>query len=118
MNDTLTWKALSDPTRRAILDLLRQRPRITGEICGHFPKISRIATIRHLKVLESANLIFVRREGRRRWNHLNPIPIQQIYERWMKPYEPLWASHGLQLKRFVEAKRGSRHERANTRSRH
>jgi DNA-binding transcriptional ArsR family regulator len=109
MNDALTWKALSDPTRRSILDLLRERPRTTGEICAHFPAITRIGTMRHLSVLESAYLIFVRREGRCRWNHLNPVPIQHIYERWVKSYEPLWASHGLRLKQFVESKKGKRH---------
>jgi DNA-binding transcriptional ArsR family regulator len=106
MTDALTWKALSDPTRRAILDLLRERPRTTGEICAHFPKITRIGTMRHIRVLESAHLLFARRDGKRRWNHLNPVPIQHIYERWVKPYEPLWASHGLRLKQFVEARKG------------
>lgn len=65
--------------------------------------------MRHLSVLESDYLIFVRREGRCRWNHLNPVPIQLIYERWVKSYEPLWASHGLQLKQFVESRKGKRH---------
>jgi DNA-binding transcriptional ArsR family regulator len=105
MTDALVWKALSDSTRRAILDLLREKPRTTGDLCAHFPKITRIATMKHLKILESAGLVFVRREWRTRWNHLNPVPIQHIYERWVKSYEPLWASHGLRLKKFVEAKK-------------
>ncbi len=62
--------------------------------------------MRHLRVLESAHLLFARRDGKRRWNHLNPVPIQHVYERWVKPYEPLWASHGLRLKQFVESKKG------------
>src|ERR1700679_2397255 len=98
MNDDLIWKALSDPTRRAILDLLREKPRITGDVCAHFPKISRIATMKHLKILELAGLIFVRREWRTRWNYLNPVPIQHIYERWVKSYEPLGAGPGWRLK--------------------
>jgi DNA-binding transcriptional ArsR family regulator len=117
MTDAMTWKALSDPTRRAILDLLREQPRTTGDICSHFPNMTRIAAMKHLRILEAANLVFVRHEGRLRWNHLNPVPIQQIYERWMKPFEPLWGSHGLRLKEFIEAKKGKRHERTTTSSR-
>jgi DNA-binding transcriptional ArsR family regulator len=113
MKDALTWKALADPTRRTILDLLRQRPRTTGELCEHFPQVTRIAVIRHLKVLVAADLVFVRSEGRLRWNHLNPVPIQQIYERWVKPYEPLWAGPALRLKQYVEAKKGKRRERTS-----
>jgi DNA-binding transcriptional ArsR family regulator len=113
MKDALTWKALADPTRRTILDLLRQRSRTTGDICEHFPQVTRIAVIRHLKVLVAADLVFVRREGRLRWNQLNPVPIQHIYERWVKPYEPLWAGPGLRLKQHVEAKKGKRRERTS-----
>jgi len=58
--------------------------------------------MKHLAILESASLIFVRREGKRRWNHLNAVPIQQIYERWVKPYESKWMSQGIELKKFVE----------------
>lgn len=98
---TRIWKALADPARRTILDLLRERPRTTGELCSAF-EVSRYATMKHLAVLEQAGLITIRREGRERWNHLNAVPLQQISERWLKPYEAQWANSLLRMKRFVE----------------
>jgi DNA-binding transcriptional ArsR family regulator len=102
---TPVWGALTDPTRRAILDLLRERPRTTGELCGAFP-LSRFAVMKHLGVPEDAGLIAVRQRGRERWNHLNAVPLQQIVERWLRPYEAHWAKSLLQLKRHVEAAQG------------
>src|SRR6516225_3711583 len=75
------WRALADPTRRQILDLLTERPRITGEIASHFA-ISRIAVMRHLEVLAAAELITSRKRGRERWHYLNAVPIQRLHERW------------------------------------
>lgn len=104
--DTLTpvWKALSDPTRRQILDLLKERPRTTGELCEAFENLSRFAVMKHLGVLEGAELVFVRPHGRERWNHLNVVPLQTIYERWLRPYEARWASSLLNLKQLIEEK--------------
>lgn len=111
--DELVWKALADKTRRTILDLLRDSPRTTGEISRHFD-MSRIAVMKHMDVLEDAQLIFIRREGKFRWNYLNAAPIQQIYERWVKPYEAHWASQGIQLKNYVETKvRSQKNGKAN-----
>jgi len=90
------WRALADPTRRRILDMLRERPHMTGELCDACP-LSRFAVMKHLDVLEEAGLIAVRRRGRERWNYLNAIPLQQIYERWLRPYEAAWASSLLRL---------------------
>lgn len=104
--DTLTpiWKALADPTRRQILDLLKERPRTTGELCDAFEELSRFAVMKHLGVLEDAELVFVRPHGRERWNHLNVVPLQTIYERWLRPYEARWASSLLNLKQLIEEK--------------
>ncbi len=99
------WKALADPTRRRMLDLLKQRPRTTGELCGFFD-LSRFAVMKHLAVLEAAGLIVVRRRGRERWNHLNAVPLQRIYERWISPYEAHWASSLVRLKRHAERAKG------------
>lgn len=99
---TLVWKALADPTRRRLLDLLKERPRTTGELADRF-EVSRFAVMKHLDLLERAGLIVVRRQGRERWNHLNAVPLQRIYERWMSPYAAQWASSLLQLTRHVEA---------------
>jgi DNA-binding transcriptional ArsR family regulator len=100
-DDDRTWRALADPARRAILDLLRDGPRRTGELCAAF-EVSRFAVMKHLTVLERAGLVIVRREGRVRWNYLNPAPLQAIHERWMTPYMELWSHHLLDLKRTVE----------------
>ena len=64
------WKALSDGTRRRILDLLHERPMTTGAIAGSF-EISRIAVMKHLAVLQGAGLILSQKQGRERWHHLN-----------------------------------------------
>src|SRR5215203_5370773 len=96
------WKALADPTRRAILDLLADRARTTGELSGAFPEVSRFAVMKHLGVLTDAGLVVVRRRGRERWNHLNAVPLRRAYERWMAPYAERGAVTSLRLKDFVE----------------
>jgi len=98
------WKALSDPTRRAILDLLRQGPRTTTEIVNAFPKLTRFGVMKHMDVLRNAGLIETREEGRQRVNSLNAVPIRQIYERWVGNYRELWADRLLRLKDDFEAK--------------
>ena len=98
---TSVWAALSDPTRREILDFLRERPRTTGELADQFPT-TRFAIMKHLKVLESAGLLVIRRQGRERWNHLNVIPLQLLYDRWVKPYQAIWSSRMTNLKSQVE----------------
>ena len=97
------WKALSDPTRRAILDLLRQGPRMTTEIVDSFPEMTRFGVMKHLDVLRNAGLVNTREEGRLRVNSLNPVPIRQIYERWVGRFEELWTSHLLRIKEDAEA---------------
>lgn len=97
------FKALSEGTRRRILDLLHERPRTTGDLAAAFP-LSRFAVMKHLGVLERAGLVAVRRRGRVRWNHLNTVPLQLLRERWMRPYEARWAESMTALKRFVERK--------------
>ena len=98
------WKALSDPTRRAILDLLRQGPRRTTEIVEAFPQLSRFGVMKHMDVLRDAGLIDTREAGRQRVNSLNAVPIRRIYERWVSPYQELWADRLLRLKEDVEQK--------------
>lgn len=96
------WKALSDPTRRGILDLLRDRPRTTGEICEQFDELSRCGVMKHLGVLEQAQLVLVRREGRQRWNHLNSVPLRRVYERWMSPHVDRLAQVAVRFQDHVE----------------
>ncbi|MGQ7792058.1 ArsR/SmtB family transcription factor [Faunimonas sp. B44] len=85
-SDDRVFKALAAPVRRALLDALKDRPQTTGELCARFPALDRCTVMQHLKVLEGADLVIVRREGRERWNHLNPLPIKTIHDRWIGPY--------------------------------
>src|SRR5215469_9813627 len=96
------WRALADPTRRGILDMLRERPLITGEIAAQFP-ISRIAVMRHLEVLSDAGLVTSRKRGRERWHYLNAVPLQQLHRRWADPAAAGFASALLRLADTVEA---------------
>ena len=82
-NSELVWRALADRTRRSILDTLAERPHTTGELVARCDGLCRTAVMKHLDVLERAHLVLTTREGRMRWNHLNPIPIQQVCDRWV-----------------------------------
>ncbi len=92
MSDSL-FKALADPTRRAILDELTDRNGQTlFEICGrlamkHGLSSSRQAISQHLAVLEEAGLVSTRREGRYKFHHLDTTPLRSIVERWPTPEE-------------------------------
>jgi len=98
------WKALSDPTRRAILDLLRKGSKTTTEIVDAFPDMTRFAVMKHIEVLRNAGLINTREDGRQRINSLNVVPIRQIYERWVGPFAELWSSTLLRIKDDAERK--------------
>jgi uncharacterized protein YndB with AHSA1/START domain/DNA-binding transcriptional ArsR family regulator len=82
------FRALADPTRRALLDRLRQRNGQTlGELCEPFAMARQSAT-QHLGVLESANLISTVRRGREKLHYLNPVPLWSMQERWIEKFEP------------------------------
>lgn len=100
----LVFKALADPTRREILDQLRDGPRTTGVLCERF-EMSRFGVMKHLKALEDAKLVTVEWRGRERWNYLNAYALQKAFERWIKPYESLWASKLDSFKKKVEGER-------------
>jgi len=97
------WKALSDSTRRSILDLLREGPRTTTEIVEAFPHLTRFGVMKHIDVLREAGLIQTREERRQRINSLNVRPIRQIYERWVGRFEEIWSSQLLRIKEDAEA---------------
>lgn len=80
------FKALANPVRRRLLDAMRAGPRTTGQLCEAEPALDRCTVMQHLKTLETADLIIVRREGRERWNHLNAMPIKAVHDRWIAPY--------------------------------
>lgn len=102
------WKALADPTRRAILDLLRSGPLTTTAIVEAFPQLTRFGVMKHLDVLRTAGLVDTREEGRQRLNSLNAVPIRQIYVRWIGPFSEFWTDNLLRLKDDLEAPRPPR----------
>ena len=93
--------ALADPTRRAVLDLLRAGRRPAGEIARAFP-VSRPAISKHLRVLRRAHLVEERREGRHRLYQLNPTPLRAV-DSWLEQYRSFWTASLENLKAFVEA---------------
>ncbi|MCJ8053448.1 helix-turn-helix domain-containing protein [Shinella curvata] len=80
------FKALANGKRRQMLDAIKHAPLTTGALCEKFPEMDRCTVMQHLKVLEEAELIIPRKEGRERWNHLNALPIQAIHDRWISQY--------------------------------
>jgi len=97
------WKALADPRRRAILDFVADGRRTTGDIVDRFDSLCRTAVMKHMDILEAAGLLLVRREGRTRWNYLNPVPIQRVCDRWIRRHIQHRASSLSRLKDVVEA---------------
>ena len=95
------FSALADPTRRAVLDLLRAGTRPAGEIARAFP-VSRPAISKHLRILRRAHLVEERREGRHRLYQLNPQPLKAV-DTWLEQYRSFWSANLASLKSFVEA---------------
>lgn len=100
--DDAVWRALADPTRRGLLDLLRDGPRTTGALVAGFPAITRFGVMKHLGVLEWAGLVVVERRGRERWNHLNPVPLRRVYGRWVGSHEDHLAGSLIRLQQDLE----------------
>ena len=97
----ITFQALADPTRRAVLDLLRRGSQPAGQIASAFP-VSRPAISKHLRLLRRAHLVREHREGRHRVYKLNPEPLQAV-DSWIEQYRVFWATSLNNLKAFVEA---------------
>jgi len=96
------WRALANPVRRRVLDELGRGPRTTSELADAVPDLSRFAVMQHLGVLTDAGLVLVRRRGRHRFNHLNPVPLRRWYERWVTPFAGRTAAELLALQRHLE----------------
>lgn len=105
------FSALADPTRRAMLDLLRQGSLPAGQIAQAFP-ISRPAISKHLRLLRRAHLVEERRAGRHRLYHLNPAPLKAV-DSWLERYRKFWSANLASLKSFVES--GSAEQVSNSR---
>jgi len=95
------FSALADPTRRAVLDLLRKGSQPAGQIARAFP-VSRPAISKHLRLLRRAHLVEERREGRHRVYQLSPEPLQAV-DKWLEQYRVFWQVNLSNLKDFVEA---------------
>ncbi len=102
-DDDAVWKALADPTRRRLLDLLREEPRSTGRLAAEVEEMSRYGVMKHLGILRDAGLVISERRGRRRIHRLNPLPIHRIYRRWMRPFELRAADRLLGLERHLDS---------------
>jgi len=114
------FSALADPTRRAVLDLLRAGTRPAGEIARAFP-VSRPAISKHLRILRRAHLVEERREGRHRTYQLNPEPLKAV-DSWLGQYRTFWTASLANLKAFVETEyekeqTGEREQREKEKSR-
>jgi DNA-binding transcriptional ArsR family regulator len=97
-----SWQALSDPNRRAVLELLLERPRPVGELVEHLG-LSQPGTSKHLKVLREAGLVQVRQEANRRVYALDPGPIREL-DVWLAPYRRLWNESLDELGRHLDRK--------------
>jgi DNA-binding transcriptional ArsR family regulator len=95
-----TFEVLAEPTRRRILDLLRDRERSVGELVDRLT-LSQPGVSKHLRVLRDAGLVEVRVEAQRRWYGLRPEPLTEI-DAWLEPYRRLWAQHLDALERHLE----------------
>ena len=99
----LLFKAIADPSRRKLLDVLHEHDgRTLGQLCEHLA-MARQSVTQHLGLLEAANLVTTQKRGREKLHFLNPVPLQDIYERWIRKFEEprLAALH--RLKRRLES---------------
>ena len=97
------FKALADPTRRALLDLLFDRDgRSLGELVAE-TTMTRFGVMKHLRILEEADLVVTRRSGRKKLHYLNPVPIRLIHDRWIDKYTERRVSALSDLKHALES---------------
>jgi DNA-binding transcriptional ArsR family regulator len=107
-----TFSALADPTRRAVLDLLRHGSLPAGRIARAFP-VSRPAISKHLRLLRRAHLVEEHREGRNRFYELNAAPLQAV-DSWLDQYRTFWRANLASLKAFVESEHAREISRIKT----
>lgn len=97
---TAPFAVLAEPTRRQILDLLLERPRLVGELTDRLG-LSQPGTSKHLRVLRDAGLVRVRQDAQRRWYELRPEPLLEVDE-WLAKYRRLWADRLDALERHLD----------------
>ena len=87
MDADKVFKALGDPTRRRLLDLLyEQNGQTLGQLCEHLD-MTRPSATQHLEILEAANLVSTVKRGREKLHFINPVPLHEVYERWVRKFE-------------------------------
>src|SRR3954454_6663566 len=96
------FKALADPTRRSLLDELYEHDGQTLSALEQRLPMTRFGVMKHLRVLEEANLVVTRRRGREKLHFLNPVPIRLVHDRWVSKYAEPWAAGLSDLKRELE----------------
>jgi DNA-binding transcriptional ArsR family regulator len=101
-DDDRVFKALADPTRRFLLDLLFQRDGRTLTELESELEMTRFGVAKHLKVLEEADLVVARRSGREKLHFLNPVPIRLIHDRWIDKYTEHHVTALIDLKNALE----------------
>ena len=101
-SDDEVWKAISDGKRRKIVDALAVGRKSTGELVDMFPTAARTGILKHIAILERADLIVVRREGRVRWNYLNPAPLKRACNPWLRRHIEGVSSSIARLKKLAE----------------
>jgi DNA-binding transcriptional ArsR family regulator len=102
VTDDLVFKALADPTRRQLLDRLFARDGQTLTELESELEMTRFGVMKHLRVLEEANLVVTRRSGREKLHFLNPVPIRQVHDRWIDKYTEGRVTALLDLKNQLE----------------
>lgn len=106
MNNTSdhdVFRAIADESRRILLDALFERDGQTlVELCAHLPTMTRFGVMKHLQILDEAGVITSRKVGREKYHYLNPVPIQEIYDRWVSKFARHWSQHLTALKYALE----------------
>lgn len=107
--DDPVFTSLADPTRRHLLDLLFERDgRTLGELAAAVPGMTRFGVMKHLRVLEAADLVTTRRVGREKHHYLNPVPIRRLHDRWLDKYRAQSSASLIDLQRALENLEGTR----------
>ncbi|GAA4125247.1 metalloregulator ArsR/SmtB family transcription factor [Knoellia locipacati] len=102
--EQVVFRALADPTRRALLDALFEADgQSVGELVALFPDVTRFAVMKHLALLEEADLVSTERVGREKRHHLNPVPIALLADRWVSKYAQPFTRAVLDVRRVAES---------------
>jgi DNA-binding transcriptional ArsR family regulator len=108
------FKAMADPTRRELLDRLFENDGQTLSSLEDRLPMSRFGVMKHLRVLEEANLVVTRRRGREKLHFLNPVPIRLVYERWVSKYAEPWVSALTGMKKELEEEENGKSARGRS----